>query len=164
MRNKKTLILGVISLVVVFLIISFLIAPNFTLSLVTPDINLKDENFDGVHLNQNINELNVDEISEDILNPNFYHLSNGVRIITDENRNIKNIAITHDTDKTVQTSRGISVGDSLENVKKYYGEDYYNRREQGVGIIVYVNKNKFLAFWHWNNEVQEIRFGYIGIN
>ena len=164
MRNKKTLIFGTISLVAIFTIIIFFIAPNFILSVVTPDINLKDENFDGIHLNQDINELNVGEISEDILNPNFYQLSNGVRVITDENRFIKKIAITHDTDTTVKTSRGISVGDSLDNVKRYYGEDYYNRREQGVGIIVYVDKNKFIEFWHWNNKVEEIRFGYNEVN
>ena len=160
MKNKGILILGSISLVVVFLVISFLFAPNNMLSLVTRDISLKDENFDGIYLNENINKLNANEISEDILNPNFYYLSNGLRVITDENKNIRNIAITHDTDKNVKTYRGISVGDSLENVKKFYGDDYYTRREQGVEIIVFVDKNKFLEFWYWNNEVQEIRLGY----
>ncbi len=164
MRNKKTLILGTISIVAVFTVIIFLIMPNFILSVVTSDINLKGENFDGIHLNQNINELEVDEITEDNLNPNFYHLSNGMRVITDEKRFIKNIAITHNTDKTVRTSRGISIGDSLDIVKKSYGEDYYNRSEQGVEIIVYVDNNTFIEFWHFNNEVQEIRFGYNGIN
>ena len=80
MRNKKTLILGTISLVAVFTVIIFLIMPNFILSVVTPDINLKGENFDGIHLNQSINELEVDEITEDNRNPNFYHLSNGMRV------------------------------------------------------------------------------------
>ena len=164
MKNKKTLILGTISSVAVLTIIIFLIAPNFILSVITPDINLKGESIGGIILNQDINELNIGEISEDILNPNLYHLSNGVRIITDENRIIKNIAIIHDTDKTVKTSRGISVGDSLDNAKRYYGEDYFNRREQGVGIIDYSDQNKFIEFWHWSNKVQEIRFGYNGIN
>lgn len=43
-----------------------------------------------------------------MLNPDFYYLSNGIRVITDENKNIRNIAITHDTDENVKTSRGIS--------------------------------------------------------
>lgn len=161
MKNKGRIIFGSTSLVVVILIIVFLIAPNFVLSLITTDINLKGENFNGIHLNENINKLNPDGISKDTLNPNFFYLS-GLRIITDENKNIKNIAITHDTDKNIKTSRGISVGDPLEKVIKSYGEDYYKRREQGVEMIVYVDKNKCLEFWYWNNEVQEIRLGYNG--
>lgn len=119
MKNKGILILGSISLVIVFTIIGFLIAPNSILSLITPNISLKEENFDGIYLKGNINKLNADKISEDILNPNLYYLSNGIRVITDENKNIRNIAITHDTDANVKTSRGISVGDSLVDVKKY---------------------------------------------
>ena len=163
MKNKGRL-LGSTGLIVVFLMIVFLITPNFVLSLITADINLKGENFNGIHLNENITKLNFDQISKDTLNPNFYYLSNGMRVITDENKNIKNIAITHDTDKNIKTSRGISVGDPLENVIESYGEDYYKRREQGVEIIVYVDKNKFLEFWHWDHEVQEIRLGYNRIN
>jgi len=163
MKNKGRL-LGSTGLIVVFLMIVFLITPNFVLSLITADINLKGENFNGIHLNENMSKLNPDRISKDTLNPNFYYLSNGMRVITDENKNIKNIAITHDTDKNIKTSRGISVGDPLENVIESYGEDYYKRREQGVEIIVYVDKNKFLEFWHWDHEVQEIRLGYNRIN
>ncbi|MBM7609801.1 hypothetical protein JOD29_003077 [Lysinibacillus composti] len=163
MKNKRRL-LGSTGLVVVFLMIVFLITPNFVLSLITADINLEGENFNGIHLNENISKLNPDSISKDTLNPNFYYLSNGVRVITDENKNIKNIAITHDTDINIKTSRGISVGAPLENVIESYGEDYYKRREQGVEIMVYVDKNKFLEFWYWDHEVQEIRLGYNRIN
>lgn len=162
MRNKKKFIIGTISLVAIistFTIVIFLTAPNFILSVITSDINLEDENFNGIRLNENINVYKKANISVDINNPNFYNFSNGVRLITDENGTINNIAITHDTNQTVKTSRGITVGDSLENVKRYYGKDYYNRHEQGVRIIVYVDNNKFLEFWHWNDEVQEIRFG-----
>ena len=163
MKNKGRL-LGSTGSVVVFLMIVFLITPNFVLSLITADINLEGENFNGIHLNENISKLNPDSISKDTLNPNFYYLSNGVRVITDENKNIKNIAITHDTDKNLKTSREISVGDPLENVIESYGEDYYKRREQGVEIMVYVDKNKFLEFWYWDHEVREIRLGYNRIN
>ncbi|MFJ8234181.1 hypothetical protein ACIQ34_00390 [Ureibacillus sp. NPDC094379] len=164
MKIKGMVIVGSTSLVVVFFIIVFLIAPNFVLSLITADIHLKGENFNDIHLNENINKLYPEGISNDTLNPNFYYLSNGMRVITDENKNIKNIAITHDTDQNIKTSKGISIGDPLENVIKSYGEDYYKRREQGVEIMVYVDKNKFLEFWYWNQEVQEIRLGYNGIN
>ena len=112
MRNKKKLIIGTISLVAIisaFIVVIFLTAPNFILSMITPDINLEDENFNGIHLNQNITEFNKADISVDIDNPNFYNLSNGVRLITDENGDINNIAITHDTNQTVKTSRGFTV-------------------------------------------------------
>lgn len=112
MRNKKKLIIGTISLVAIisaFIVVIFLTAPNFILSMITPDINLEDENFNGIRLNQNITEFNKADISVDIDNPNFYNLSNGVRLITDENGDINNIAITHDTNQTVKTSRGFTV-------------------------------------------------------
>ncbi|MGX2962076.1 hypothetical protein JNUCC23_23020 (plasmid) [Peribacillus sp. JNUCC 23] len=160
MRNKKKLILGTISSVVIFAIIIILTPSNFILSVITPDINLKDENFDGIDLKQNINKLNVDKNKEDINNPHIHYLSNGIGVITNENSTIKYIAINNYTDRSVKTSRGISVGSSLDNVKRYYGEDYYNRREQGAEIIVYIDNNRFLEFWHWNNEVQGIRFGF----
>ncbi|RUL54052.1 MULTISPECIES: hypothetical protein [Lysinibacillus] len=162
---NRTLYLRITILTVMVLIcisVTYLIAPNFVLSVFTPDINLDDENINGIHLNQNINELNTNAISQDKNNPSINYLS-GIRLIKDENGNINNIAITHESNKTVKTSRGITVGDSIESVKISYGENYYNRTEQGVEIMVYVHNNKFIEFWHWNNEVQEIRFGLRGI-
>ena len=155
MRNKKKLILGSISLIIIFPIISIVIL----LSVATSDINLKDENFEGIDLIQNINKLNIDKNKEDINNPHIHYLSNGISIVTDENNTIKYIAINHSTDKSVKTNRGISVADSIDKVERFYGEDYDNRREQGTAIIVYNDSNRYLEFWYWNNEVQEIRFG-----
>lgn len=163
MRNKKNLIIGTICLISMLILLTFLIAPNFILAVITPDINLEDENINSIRLNQNIHEFSKFDISEDLNNPNVYNLS-GVRLITDAKGQINNIAITHDAAETVKTSRGITVGDSLEKVKRYYGGDFYSRHEQGVGIIVYVDNNQFLEFWHWNDEVQEIRYGIYGIN
>ena len=160
MTNKKKLILGIICSVVIFLIVIIITPSNFILSVITPDIALKDENFDSIDLKKNINKLNVDENLEDSNNPDSHYLSNGIRIITNEKGTIKNISINQYTDRSVKTNRGISVGDSIDSVKLYYGEDYYTRREQGVEIIVYTDNNQFLEFWHWNNEVQEIRFGF----
>lgn len=167
MRNKKKLIMWTISIITIIstcTLVIYFTTSNFILSVITPDINLADENFNGIYLNQNINEFNKADVSVDINNLKFYKLSNGVRLITDESGNINNIAIPHNVDQTVKTSRGVTVGDSLENVKRNYGADYYNRHEQGFGIIVYVDNNKFLEFWHWNDEVQEIRVGINGSN
>lgn len=162
MRNKKNYLLVGISLLTVFIISLFLIHPNFApdfiISTVTPDINLKDENFNGVDLKRNINELHVDDTQKDVNNPQIHYLANGIRAITNKNGSIKKIAIDTNTNKSVKTSRGISLGDSLEKVKRNYGEDYFIRREQGIEILVYVDNNQFLEFWHWSNEVQEIRF------
>ena len=159
MRNKKNLVSGIIGSFVIFAIVIIVTPSNFILSAITPDIALKDENFDGIDLKENINKLNVDENKEDSSNPHSHYLSNGIRVITNEKGTIKNISINHYTDRSVKTTRGISVGDSLDSVKRYYGEDYYTRREQGVEIIVYTDNDQFLEFWHWNSEVQEIRFG-----
>jgi uncharacterized protein YpmB len=124
-----------------------------------PKPNLEDENFGGIHLNQNINEINEVPFLDSKENPNIYYLSNGLRLISDKHGTIKTMAITHKTDKSVKTSRGISIGDSLETVKKTYDYEYDNRVEQGVGIIVYKDKNTFLEFWHWDDKVTEIRYG-----
>jgi len=155
MSNKKKLILGSISLIIIFPIIIM----GILLSVATSDINLKDENFDGIDLMQNINKLYVDKSKEDINNPHIHYLSNGIRIVTNENDTIKYIAINNSTDKSVKTNKGISVGDSIYKVQQFYGEDYDNRSEQGTEIIVYNDSNRYLEFWYWNNEVQEIRFG-----
>jgi uncharacterized protein YpmB len=133
-----------------------LLSPNLIFSAKT---NLEDENFSGMHLNQNINEINEVPVLENKENPNIYYLSNGLRLISDKQGSIKALAITHKTDKTVKTSRGISIGDTLETVKKTYGSVYENREEQGVGIIVYKDNNHFLEFWHWDDKVTEIRYG-----
>lgn len=149
--KKKKYLLGFISLVAILIVSIFY--------LNTSEISLDNENFNGINLNQNINEFNEGDFSVDSNNQNFYNLYNGLRLKTDENGSITSIAITHDTDKKVMTSKGITVGDSLEDVKKKYGEDFYNRQEQGAEIIVYRDDNKYIEFWLWNNTVQEIRFG-----
>lgn len=162
MVKKKKYLLGIMSLVI-FLAVGmssiYLIAPHIIFSVITPDINLKDEKIGSINLNQNISEFNEGDVSKESNTLNTYYLSNGLRLITDKNGSIRIIAITHDTDKTIKTSRGITVGDSLENVKNNYGKDFYNRQEQGTEIIVYVDNNKFIEFWHWDNKVQEIRYG-----
>lgn len=148
MSKKKKLILLIICSAAIFTTVIVITPSNFILSMVTPDVTLKNENFGGIDLHKNINKLNVDANKEDSNNPNIHYLLNGIRIITNENSTIKYIAINHYTDKSVKTSRGISVGDSLDKVKQFYGENYYNRREQGAEIIVYTDNHQFLEFWH----------------
>lgn len=152
------------SLVAISLLITtvLVLSPNLIFSADKPKTNLEDENFGGMHLNQNINEINEVPFLENEDNPNIYYLSNGLRLKTDKHGKIKTMAITHKTDKTVKTSRGISIGDSLETVKKTYGSEYDNREEQGAEIIVYKDKTTFLEFWHWDEKVTEIRYGTKG--
>jgi hypothetical protein len=153
---------GIVGSLVAISILIFsvlLLSPNLIFFADKPKPNLEDENFGGMNLNQNINEINEVPVLENKDNPNIYYLSNGMRLITDKHGTIKMMAITHKTDKTVKTSRGISIGDSLETVKKTYDYEYDNREEQGVGIIVYKDNNHFLEFWHWDDKVTEIRYG-----
>ena len=50
------------------------------------------------------------------------------------------------------------VGDSIEDVKKFYGENYYSTVEQGMDAIGYVDRNRKinLVFWHYRGEVYQI--------
>lgn len=87
-----------------------------------------------------------------------------MKLIKEKTSNILRIVkncmmLTHDTDKSVNTSKGIAVGHSLEEVKKKYGDDFSKRQEQGAEIIVYKDDNKYIEFWLCDNKVQEIRFG-----
>lgn len=56
----------------------------------------------------------------------------------------------------------IRVGDTLQEVIQKYGTQYYKRVEQGMSIIGYVDRtnNTFIEFWHYNEEIYEIRSNF----
>jgi hypothetical protein len=62
-------------------------------------------------------------------------------------------------DNTAMTAKGISHGSSITNVLQAYGENYYERMEQGAEIIGYYDRKKewTLEFWHYEGKVVEIR-------
>jgi hypothetical protein len=62
-------------------------------------------------------------------------------------------------DNTTTTEKGISLGNSITNVLQAYGENYYERMEQGAEIIGYYDRKKewTLEFWYYDGKVVEIR-------
>ena len=63
-----------------------------------------------------------------------------------------------DTDIPYELQEQFKVGDSIEEVKKFYGENYYTTVEQGMDAIGYVDRNRKinLVFWHYQGEVYQI--------
>ncbi|MFC0216050.1 hypothetical protein ACFFK0_26985, partial [Paenibacillus chartarius] len=157
-QKKFSIGIAALSLVIIWFAL-ILFAPQFIYTIITPKTNLEAENIAGVTLSKKIIDYSKEDFSQDHHNPNTYYFLNGVRVTSDTSGKFKSIDITHNTSKSVKTSRGITVGDSLEKVKAAYGENFYRRHEQGAGIIVYVDKRSFMEFWHWNDIVQEIRYG-----
>ena len=76
-----------------------------------------------------------------------------------DNENIR-ISIGLNSNKSLSTSKGIFAGDPIEKVKKMYGNKYYERSEQGIDILGYVDKknHRTIEFWYWNGNVQHIRY------
>ena len=158
MKNKRVLIWTSICFAAAVVLIS---RSSFVAALFTPPTELSEEHFAQFHLAQALHTLPIDAQKEDAYNRHIHHLLNGVQAVTNDDGTLKSLTINSNTSADVQTAKGIAIGDSLQAVITQYGEHYYTRREQGADIIVYTDKQRFLEFWHWNDEVQEIRLGFM---
>lgn len=59
-------------------------------------------------------------------------------------------------DKDIKTYKGIKINDSKESIIKLYGENYYERLEQGANIIGYVDKNNKTSIEFWLDEKEYV--------
>jgi hypothetical protein len=129
----------------------------------TESTDLSQEELDGLRLHQNINDEwfirkygKQTNKSSDNEFYNYYLLSNGLEIATTDDGEIVRI-MGH----IQQTHRGITFGDSKNDVIEAYGENFYHRIEQGTDIIGYIDWeiNATLEFWLDHEEkIVEIRF------
>lgn len=69
-----------------------------------------------------------------------------------------NYHFVNNTDISYELHEQFKVGDSIEDVKNFYGENYYSTVEQGMDAIGYVDRDRKinLVFWHYQGEVYQI--------
>ena len=130
--------------------------PSFPRSFhhfISSSTNLKNENINGLHLFDNVNEIKFVKLygeqtfkSQDNDLYNYYKIQDGVEIATNDKGDILRFII----ETEVPTAKGIKAGDSIDKAKTLYGKKYYKRVEQGVEIIGYVDKKhrQSLEFWY----------------
>lgn len=70
------------------------------------------------------------------------------------------------SDTPLATSRGIHRGSSTDDIIAAYGKHHYNRSEQGMNIIGYIDKKtkRTLEFWIVEDMVTAMRLDYAEMN
>lgn len=143
------------------------IGPRSDHFYLTQSTDLSKESLAGISLYQSIqDETFIQKFGEgnnDHRNStyDYYQFKNGFQVATQLGDNkIIHISIGLNSNKSLSTSKEIFAGDPIEKVKKKYGEKYYERTEQGIDILGYVDKknHRIIEFWHWNGNVQHIRY------
>lgn len=166
---KKVIPIMLISLFIVGtgVSLSYLLKHNFGRSFHhkhTENTNLSNENMNGFYLFENINDEKFLDIygkqirkSADHDIYNYYLIDNGIEIATNSKGEILRFLVES---KKEPTSKGIRVGDSLEKAKSAYGDNFYERLEQGVYILGYIDKknHQSIEFWHYDNKIFFYRF------
>ena len=130
----------------------------------TKSIDLSKEEIEKIQLNNEINDEFIQKhgdlnYQKDLKNDSYnYYRIKGLIIAADKKENIiTKIMFTKDN---TRTSRGIHLNDSIDKVKDLYGDSYYNRVEQGMNIIGYIDTEAKLTleFWYDNDKkIQMIR-------
>jgi len=145
----------------------------------TNTTDLSGENINGVQLYDDIHSkdfikkygTNLKRLDNDLFD--YYRLNNDLVIATNKNRQIirittdynsANIKITtafNQANTTLKTSKGINLENSIEDIIKAYGENYYMRIDASKGMVMgYVDKNKnsTLEFFYSQNKVTQIKY------
>jgi|GEM_PF-1867473 len=133
----------------------------------TKTTNFNEENIGGLQLYKSINSkefikkygTNSQRIDNTVFD--YYKLNDGLVIATNKNRQIIRIIVDDESDKSIKTSKGITLKSSVDNVIKAYGTNYYKRMDDtGVSVIGYVDKKSkvTLEFFNYKNEVTMIRY------
>src|SRR4051794_3398045 len=153
---KKILIVTAFFVIVASTIFFFL-KQSFPRSIhhtYTKSTDLHSENingfylFDSIHMDQFISVYGKQTNKSRNHNQyNYYKIQEGLEIATKANGGILRFIVET---RAIPTSKGIKVGDAITKVKKKYGGNYYKRSEQGLNIIVYVDKknHQSIEFWH----------------
>lgn len=130
--------------------------------LFTKTTDLGKENVEGLVLHDSfykkelVQKYEDIEHSRDVEHYNYYQLRKGIEIATNHSNKITRFIITDDS---LQTAKGIRIGQKKEDIIQAYGNHYYSRSEQGVNIIGYVDKKResSIEFWLINDTVEFYR-------
>lgn len=162
----KRIIIFVVSIVIILLLFAFTLDQTFPRSyhyLITNTINLGNESVDGLSLNDDFYSKEISEKygkkteqSRDVENYDYFKITNEIEVAVNKKGKITRFIIT---DSSLETAKGIKIGDTKKDIIKAYGDNYYFRIEQGLDIIGYVDKKRdiSLEFWLVNNKVNFYR-------
>lgn len=116
--------------------------------------SIKDQSFTSQYGEQLTKRAETDLYTYYTLNPN-------VDIATNKGEDtIIRILLQNDNTGTMHTQKGTKIGSSKGDVISSYGNNYYERTEQGANIIGYVDQtlHQTLEFWLYEGKVHTIRF------
>ncbi|ATP40767.1 hypothetical protein CSE16_12300 [Solibacillus sp. R5-41] len=168
MKNSKKVfymrrnIIIFIIFVVVLLLSVFLFNHTFSRSyhhIFTKTSDLSKENIEGLFLNDDFYSEDITkrygektERSRNVTNYDYFELKKGIEIAVNETGNITRFIITN---SSLETIKGIKIGDKKEDVIQAYGENCYFRSEQGADIIGYVDKKSdtSIEFWLFDGKI-----------
>ncbi|NOU68818.1 hypothetical protein GC096_32875 [Paenibacillus sp. LMG 31461] len=162
-RTKKLTTIVIALVILIFGINQYLDLGLRTLKYYsTKSSDLTNEQISGISLNQSMRSKDfIDRFGEgkDLNNAlfDYYKLNNGITIATEKNDD-KIIRIgTHSSE--FETKNGLKVGSYKNTIIEQYGEDYFERFEQGSNIIGYIDKKSkaTIEFWIVDNKVFFIR-------
>ncbi|WP_163969345.1 hypothetical protein [Oceanobacillus halotolerans] len=136
----------------------------------TESIDLSGENINSISINSNKNDvINAFENPTDvevIENPKSKYLSyDGIEFGFIEDRVIRLfIRREHKNSKIYETSKEIKIGDTKEKVIKEYGENYYERVQDGLDTVGYFDKDNMInvEFGFYKNKVIAVIIQKIG--
>lgn len=110
----------------------------------TESSNLSEENVNSITLNSTENDVigifgSPAEVS-DVTNPTSKYLTyDGIEFGIIENK-----VNRYYFNNIFQTAKGITTGDTKDNVIQAYGENFYERAESGLDIIGYFDKENMI--------------------
>ncbi|MEK6263596.1 MAG: hypothetical protein N2B06_02305 [Clostridium sp.] len=168
MNRKAFKILIIVLAVVSCVVIGFSVFSHRSSSFIfTKTTNLSEEHIGGLQLYDNIDSkefikkygIKIQRLENDLFD--YYKLSNDLEIAVNNNRQIIRIAIDDISGSSINTSKNIGVGNSVDEIIKVYGNNYYKRMSDfGVPVIGYVDKEREinLEFFNYENTVVIIRY------
>lgn len=158
-RNLK--ISTVISTIIMFLILigcEPLAKEKMDFYESTESIDLSGENINSISINSYENDV-IDTFGkpteiEEIENPKSKYLSyDGVEFGFVDDKVIRLfIRRTHENSKIYETANEIKIGNTKEKVIKEYGENYYDRVEDGLDMVGYFDKDNMINIEFGFNE------------
>ncbi|WML57631.1 hypothetical protein [Neobacillus sp. PS2-9] len=156
---------SIVIIIVFILFISsiFLLSkPHFPRSFhhqFTEHTDLHNENINGFYLFDDIHSDRFISFygeqkhkSRDTETFRYYKIQDGLEIATNEQGGIFRFIVES---SGIPTAKGIEVGDSISKAKKAYGENFYERTEQGADILGYVDQknHQSIEFWYGQNGI-----------
>lgn len=136
----------------------------------TESIDLSGENINSISINSNMDDV-IDAFGsptdvEVIENPNSKYLSyDGVEFGLIEDKVIRLfIRREHENSKIYKTAKEIKIGDTKEKLINEYGENYYERVEDGLDTVGYFDKDNMIniEFGFYKNKVVAVIIQKIG--